>query len=529
MVMSKNPTRKLDPTDNEKFPADVLNELNICYRVCFKFVQKEIEDDDDKDVCVCNKLRESHKDRSYPEKEDVKWTMEQNTKERIKPVHGILPNGALYLRLAMDTPNEKVARLLFDVWRIRKPRLIMSIIGGAKYFTLSDRLESNFINGITEVALKSDAWLITNGDNAGIVHLVGQAINKVKFTKLNRHITAIGLCKWGSIKDVETLTKLDKKESEKSDKMRDGDDGRFRFYDTKDYRTQLCLQLAKLQHETDLPLPVVTIVVEGDKDTITNMYYDLCDNIPVIIIDGSGGVADFFKRWLLYTKEVDKASKDSEFLHGINEFLEIGQVTTCTPLQPKNDHDSRTCLNVQLKRHPTKLQELFEKYHKRLKEDLKLVISNDDDLSKGKKSSYAPDDNPSSTKSIQLDETLRQVMYCLQPAVRSGIAVFNLNSDDNLSETIFRTVCKSRQKYFERKERDENETMERSLRTYKPQPTADVKQHHVDSRRHVNRRDQNAQRSQLLKLAMNWNCIDIAKELILQNSLDNILVRMINS
>ncbi|CAF4376552.1 unnamed protein product, partial [Adineta steineri] len=65
--------------------------------------------------------------------------------------------------------------------------------------------------------------------------------------------------------------------------------------------------------------------------------------------------------------------------------------------------------------------------------------------------------------------------------------------------------------------------MERSLRKSKPQPTADVKQHHVDSRRHVNRRDQNAQRSQLLKLAMNWDCIDVAKELILQNSLDNIL------
>ena len=51
-----------------------------------------------------------------------------------------------------------------------------------------------------------DTWLITNGYNVGIVQLVGQAINKVKLTKLNRHITAIGLCKWGSIKDVEVLT-----------------------------------------------------------------------------------------------------------------------------------------------------------------------------------------------------------------------------------------------------------------------------------------------------------------------------------
>jgi hypothetical protein len=42
-------------------------------------------------------------------------------------------------------------------------------------------------------------------------------------------------------------------------------------------------------------------------------------------------------------------------------------------------------------------------------------------------------------------------------------------------------------------------------------------------------KDQNAQRSQLLELAMDWDCVDVAKELILQNSLDNILVRTIDS
>jgi len=31
------------------------------------------------------------------------------------------------------------------------------------------------------------------------------------------------------------------------------DDGRLRVYDTGDYRTRLCIQLAKLQHETDFP------------------------------------------------------------------------------------------------------------------------------------------------------------------------------------------------------------------------------------------------------------------------------------
>jgi len=55
----------------------------------------------------------------------------------------------------LDTPVAKVEKILVNVWKISPPRLLMTIIGGAKYFTLSDRLETNFINGIISVALNS--------------------------------------------------------------------------------------------------------------------------------------------------------------------------------------------------------------------------------------------------------------------------------------------------------------------------------------------------------------------------------------
>jgi hypothetical protein len=65
-------------------------------------------------------------------------------------------------------------------------------------------------------------------------------------------------------------------------------------------------------------------------------------------------------------------------------------------------------------------------------------------------------------------------------------------------------------------------------RKIKAPPTSQMKERHTSSRQNVSKKDQNAQRSQLLKLAMDWDCIDVAKELILQNSLDNILVRIFN-
>ncbi len=90
-------------------------------------------------------------------------------------------------------------------------------------------------------------------------------------------------------------------------------------------------------------------------------------------------------------------------------------------------------------------------------------------------------------------------------------------------------ICLARQKYFERKESDQNDTLEMSQRKFKLPPTSETKKRQSNSRQSVNRKDRNAQRSQLLTLAMDWDCVDVAKELILQNSLDNILVRTIDS
>jgi hypothetical protein len=47
--------------------------------------------------------------------------------------------------------------------------------------------------------------LLTNGYNVGIVQLVGQAISKFKFTNPRKPIVAIGICKWGSVKNFQSL------------------------------------------------------------------------------------------------------------------------------------------------------------------------------------------------------------------------------------------------------------------------------------------------------------------------------------
>jgi len=76
---------------------------------------------------------------------------------------------------------------------------------------------------------------------------------------------------------------------------------------------------------------------------------------------------------------------------------------------------------------------MFEKHEKHLENDVKDTLLMKD----GK-----DDETPEKEKKKKVNLIARQVMYCLQPAVRSNITVFNLNSDDDLSETIFRSICR---------------------------------------------------------------------------------------
>ncbi|CAF4826572.1 unnamed protein product [Rotaria sp. Silwood1] len=238
---------------------------------CNKFKSER----NDKEICECNRKKDFHEGCNRKLEEEKEKTLAPIIKVR-GIEHGQLENGALYAHFSMDTPVRRIAEFISQQWDIQKPKLIMSIIGGAKNFTLTDQFESNIINGIIKVALKSNVWMITNGYKVGIVQLVGQEINRIKLSKFNKStITAIGIGKWGSIKNVEKLTdmqtdeknkknkrmsKILDKENQDIDELQSGecylemnhshylmlDDGTYRYFNTKDYRTRLCNYISNL-------------------------------------------------------------------------------------------------------------------------------------------------------------------------------------------------------------------------------------------------------------------------------------------
>jgi len=61
----------------------------------------------------------------------------------------------------------------------------------------------------------------------------------------------------------------------------------------------------------------------------------------------------------------------------------------------------------------------------------------------------------------------------------------------------------------------------KTLNTQANSRRKDIEEHHQIR---IKEKEDQAERTRLLQLAMDWDCIDIAKEFIFQSSLDNILV-----
>lgn len=105
--------------------------------------------------CGCKRTREQH---SYDVlvNEETTWDREKHTAAVTNNAYGLLPyTNAPYIRCDIETGPEILSKLIFEVWQIKRPRLVMCVIGGAKFFKMHERLEREFINGIIQTTLKA--------------------------------------------------------------------------------------------------------------------------------------------------------------------------------------------------------------------------------------------------------------------------------------------------------------------------------------------------------------------------------------
>lgn len=83
-------------------------------------------------------------------------------------------------------------------WNLERPQMILSIIGGAQKYSISNRVKTAFKRGLINAAVSTGAWIITSGINTGIIRLVGEAVSEELY-KNNSSLTVLGIATWGKI------------------------------------------------------------------------------------------------------------------------------------------------------------------------------------------------------------------------------------------------------------------------------------------------------------------------------------------
>ncbi|XP_065684239.1 transient receptor potential cation channel subfamily M member 1 isoform X1 [Hydra vulgaris] len=220
---------------------------------------------------------------------------------------------AKFARVNANDEGKKIFELLTAVMDLEQPRLLISVTGGAKSFSLSPTLKSQLTIGLAKVAQTPGAWVITGGTNTGVMKQVGEALQGTSKA-------CIGISTWGIITNANKLISA-------GDKFGGGvdyqvacslvqrgafldhnhthhlmvDDGSIGKYGKEiPLRSRLEEYIMKEVH-----VPSVLMVIEGGPGTLDTVLAALMKEPPlsVVIIVGSGRAADLLA--YTYNRVVD--------------------------------------------------------------------------------------------------------------------------------------------------------------------------------------------------------------------------------
>lgn len=100
---------------------------------------------------------------------------------------------------------EKTSRLLFDVWKLKEPKLIISVTGGA-HLMVKPKIRDIFCSGVVKAAYSTQGWITTGGSYAGVMRYVGEAAkNDIRSLNQDERIVVMGISNWTTVANREEL------------------------------------------------------------------------------------------------------------------------------------------------------------------------------------------------------------------------------------------------------------------------------------------------------------------------------------
>ncbi|CAD6195638.1 unnamed protein product [Caenorhabditis auriculariae] len=243
-----------------------------------------------------------------------RWSIKDHTELHPTDTYGTIifegtTHHVQFARMTFDTDPKDIAHLLFKVWKLRPPKLIITIHGGLTKFDLQPKLARTFRKGIMKIAKSTDAWILTSGLDEGVVKHVATALEDHGSHHTKNHVVAMGIASWGMLKkrgrfvgkghtvtyapNMYNNTRL-KELNDRHSYFLFADNGTVNRYGAEIImRKRLETYLAQGDKKRSA-IPLICVVLEGGAFTIKMVhdYVITIPRIPVIVCDGSGRAAD---------------------------------------------------------------------------------------------------------------------------------------------------------------------------------------------------------------------------------------------
>lgn len=241
-----------------------------------------------------------------------------------------------YVRMDAETKMGDVLHLLLEAWDMKKPNLLISVIGGTENFRLKSKLKDIFRRGMIKASKSTGAWIISGGMNSGVMKYVGEAMRDYWLTAASTvPAVALGIANWGSVKNREDLqddfgsglwpaTYTLIPATEGKEKCLDPNHTHFLLVDNgttnqtgveMKFRDELERQIANTKtgnSQADVNIPMIRLLIEGGRDCLESVQESIRSGIPVIVVKWSGGLADL----LASVYESAKVQQIVEKFHG---------------------------------------------------------------------------------------------------------------------------------------------------------------------------------------------------------------------
>ncbi|CAL8076443.1 unnamed protein product [Calicophoron daubneyi] len=314
--------------------TNVLADARIVgFKECIKFTpDPKTATDGQKPRCFCGEFAENHfatgdlcssPEGEWSEVTHILHFHPTNAYGQIEFVTGMVGDRreTEFVRISDDDDLRDVMALMEKYWHMMKPRkpsLCISVIGGAKNFSLEGRKRAVFNSGIIQALNTTDAWIVTSGLNLGITRLVGDALQEGQASNVSsdrpaNHFRCLGISPWGYVLDREKLINEDHMKDvsyQVSTIIETGrpvslnpnhtnyifvDEGRRMRYGgsaSAEFRARLENQIALPTRSGGWGIPVVLLIVEGGHDVFIDASNSIRQSVPVVICCGTGRAAD---------------------------------------------------------------------------------------------------------------------------------------------------------------------------------------------------------------------------------------------